>query len=184
MMRLLSCSGPGSRTPKTRWFMRCSLPFTPGPCDSRVPDLIFHWDQRAAWRSRRQRRSLHCHGFYQHTAPRTSPWRACHSPKIEIQGYHEGYTEHLPFWVSWTENLAARTSGKWTSRLPVPIGTNEATGFRCALAKIVYNYILYIYIYIYVHMYTCIIILSYHTYVCRYGMVWYGMVWYGMVMVW
>lgn len=46
------------------------------------------------------------------------------SPKIAIQGYHEGYTEHLPFWVSWTENLAARNSGKWTTRLPVPTGTN------------------------------------------------------------
>jgi len=38
---------------------------------------------------------------------------AIHTRAMRYDGYHEGYTEHLPFWVSWTETLAVASMGIW-----------------------------------------------------------------------
>mmetsp|Transcript_111995 Transcript_111995/g.349024 ORF Transcript_111995/g.349024 Transcript_111995/m.349024 type:complete len:591 (-) Transcript_111995:5-1777(-) len=36
-----------------------------------------------------------------------------HTRAMRYDGYHEGYTEHLPVWVSWTETLAMGSMGIW-----------------------------------------------------------------------
>eukprot|EP00438_Fugacium_kawagutii_P000932 Skav211607 [mRNA] locus=scaffold2962:197501:204726:- [translate_table: standard] len=53
---------------------------------------------------------------------------ACRAVKFfsKFSGYHEGYTEHLPFWVSWTENLAVASMGIWW-----------AAGFSTAAIRII-----------------------------------------------
>lgn len=38
---------------------------------------------------------------------------AIHTRAMRFDGYHEGYTEHLPFWVSSTETLAVASMGVW-----------------------------------------------------------------------
>mmetsp|Transcript_35739 Transcript_35739/g.83095 ORF Transcript_35739/g.83095 Transcript_35739/m.83095 type:complete len:603 (+) Transcript_35739:113-1921(+) len=38
---------------------------------------------------------------------------AIHTRAMRYDGYHEGYTEHLPIWVSWTETLAVGSMGIW-----------------------------------------------------------------------
>mmetsp|Transcript_3205 Transcript_3205/g.8502 ORF Transcript_3205/g.8502 Transcript_3205/m.8502 type:complete len:624 (-) Transcript_3205:105-1976(-) len=38
---------------------------------------------------------------------------AIHTRAMRFGGYHEGYTEHLPFWVAWTENLAVGSMFIW-----------------------------------------------------------------------
>mmetsp|Transcript_99936 Transcript_99936/g.214014 ORF Transcript_99936/g.214014 Transcript_99936/m.214014 type:complete len:590 (+) Transcript_99936:147-1916(+) len=51
---------------------------------------------------------------------------AIHTRAMRYDGYHEGYTEHLPFWVSWTETLAVGSMGIWW-----------AAGFTTAAIRIV-----------------------------------------------
>ncbi|CAJ1419051.1 unnamed protein product [Effrenium voratum] len=51
---------------------------------------------------------------------------AIHTRAMRYEGYHEGYTEHLPFWVSWTENLAVASMGIWW-----------AAGFSTAAIRII-----------------------------------------------
>lgn len=51
---------------------------------------------------------------------------AIHTRAMRFEGYHEGYTEHLPFWVSWTENLAVASMGIWW-----------AAGFSTAAIRII-----------------------------------------------
>jgi len=38
---------------------------------------------------------------------------AIHTRAMRYDGYHEGYTDHLPFWVAWTETLAVGSMGIW-----------------------------------------------------------------------
>mmetsp|Transcript_42882 Transcript_42882/g.100626 ORF Transcript_42882/g.100626 Transcript_42882/m.100626 type:complete len:587 (-) Transcript_42882:51-1811(-) len=38
---------------------------------------------------------------------------AIHTRAMRYDGYHEGYTEHLPFFVSWTETLSVGAMGVW-----------------------------------------------------------------------
>jgi len=38
---------------------------------------------------------------------------AIHTRAMRFDGYHEGYTEHLPFFVSWTETLSVASIGVW-----------------------------------------------------------------------
>jgi len=38
---------------------------------------------------------------------------AIHTRAMRYDGYHEGYTEHLPFFVSWTETLSVASMGVW-----------------------------------------------------------------------
>jgi len=38
---------------------------------------------------------------------------AIHTRAMRYDGYHEGYTEHLPFWVSWTETLSVASMAIW-----------------------------------------------------------------------
>lgn len=51
---------------------------------------------------------------------------AIHTRAMRYDGYHEGYTEHLPFWVSWTETLSVASMGIWW-----------AAGFTTAAIRIV-----------------------------------------------
>lgn len=51
---------------------------------------------------------------------------AIHTRAMRYDGYHEGYTEHLPFWVSWTESLAVASMGVWW-----------AAGFSMAAIRII-----------------------------------------------
>lgn len=51
---------------------------------------------------------------------------AIHTRAMRYDGYHEGYTEHLPFWVSWTETLAVASMGIWW-----------AAGFTTAAIRII-----------------------------------------------
>lgn len=51
---------------------------------------------------------------------------AIHTRAMRYDGYHEGYTEHLPFWVSWTERLAVGSMGIWW-----------AAGFTTAAIRII-----------------------------------------------
>mmetsp|Transcript_60727 Transcript_60727/g.198836 ORF Transcript_60727/g.198836 Transcript_60727/m.198836 type:complete len:633 (+) Transcript_60727:131-2029(+) len=51
---------------------------------------------------------------------------AIHTRAMRYDGYHEGYTEHLPFWVSWTETLAVAAMGIWW-----------AAGFTTAAIRII-----------------------------------------------
>eukprot|EP00931_Biecheleriopsis_adriatica_P025928 TRINITY_DN15827_c0_g1_i1.p1 TRINITY_DN15827_c0_g1~~TRINITY_DN15827_c0_g1_i1.p1 ORF type:complete len:595 (+),score=148.12 TRINITY_DN15827_c0_g1_i1:81-1865(+) len=51
---------------------------------------------------------------------------AIHTRAMRYDGYHEGYTEHLPFWVSWTETLAVSSMGVWW-----------AAGFSTAAIRII-----------------------------------------------
>lgn len=51
---------------------------------------------------------------------------AIHTRAMRYDGYHEGYTEHLPFWVSWTETLAVGSMGIWW-----------AAGFTTAAIRII-----------------------------------------------
>mmetsp|Transcript_29981 Transcript_29981/g.53638 ORF Transcript_29981/g.53638 Transcript_29981/m.53638 type:complete len:599 (+) Transcript_29981:101-1897(+) len=51
---------------------------------------------------------------------------AIHTRAMRYDGYHEGYTEHLPFWVSWTETLAVASMGVWW-----------AAGFTTAAVRII-----------------------------------------------
>ena len=58
--------------------------------------------------------------------------------KIWHQGYHEGYTEHLPFWVSWTENLAVWNSAVHkTTRLGKIVLWNMNL-YQCDLSSHIY----------------------------------------------
>eukprot|EP00928_Gymnodinium_smaydae_P024601 TRINITY_DN19865_c0_g1_i2.p1 TRINITY_DN19865_c0_g1~~TRINITY_DN19865_c0_g1_i2.p1 ORF type:complete len:610 (+),score=117.83 TRINITY_DN19865_c0_g1_i2:110-1831(+) len=38
---------------------------------------------------------------------------AIHTRAMRYDGYHEGYVEHLPFWVNWTETLAIASMAVW-----------------------------------------------------------------------
>eukprot|EP00929_Paragymnodinium_shiwhaense_P039772 TRINITY_DN20850_c0_g1_i1.p1 TRINITY_DN20850_c0_g1~~TRINITY_DN20850_c0_g1_i1.p1 ORF type:complete len:606 (+),score=186.03 TRINITY_DN20850_c0_g1_i1:61-1878(+) len=38
---------------------------------------------------------------------------AIHTRAMRYEGYHEGYVEHLPFWVSWTETLSVASMALW-----------------------------------------------------------------------
>lgn len=51
---------------------------------------------------------------------------AIHTRAMRYDGYHEGYTEHLPFWVSGTETLAVASMGIWW-----------AAGFTTAAIRII-----------------------------------------------
>ncbi|CAE7232287.1 unnamed protein product [Symbiodinium sp. KB8] len=51
---------------------------------------------------------------------------AIHTRAMRYEGYHEGYTEHLPVWVNWTENLAVASMGIWW-----------AAGFSTAAIRII-----------------------------------------------
>lgn len=51
---------------------------------------------------------------------------AIHTRAMRYEGYHEGYTEHLPFWVSWTETLAVASMVVWW-----------AAGFTTAAIRII-----------------------------------------------
>lgn len=51
---------------------------------------------------------------------------AIHTRAMRYDGYHEGYTEHLPSWVSWTETLAVGSMGIWW-----------AAGFTTAAVRII-----------------------------------------------
>lgn len=51
---------------------------------------------------------------------------AIHTRAMRYDGYHEGYTEHLPIWVSWTETLAVGSMGVWW-----------AAGFTTAAIRII-----------------------------------------------
>uniref|UniRef100_A0A7S4SM97 Uncharacterized protein n=1 Tax=Alexandrium monilatum TaxID=311494 RepID=A0A7S4SM97_9DINO len=51
---------------------------------------------------------------------------AIHMRAMRYDGYHEGYREHLPFWVSWTETLAVASMGIWW-----------AAGFTTAAIRII-----------------------------------------------
>lgn len=51
---------------------------------------------------------------------------AIHTRAMRYDGYHEGYTEHLPFWISWTETLAVASMGVWW-----------AAGFTTAAIRII-----------------------------------------------
>mmetsp|Transcript_56844 Transcript_56844/g.122941 ORF Transcript_56844/g.122941 Transcript_56844/m.122941 type:complete len:576 (-) Transcript_56844:241-1968(-) len=51
---------------------------------------------------------------------------AIHTRAMRYDGYHEGYTEHLPFWVSWTEGLSVASMGIWW-----------AAGFTTAAIRII-----------------------------------------------
>lgn len=51
---------------------------------------------------------------------------AIHTRAMRYDGYHEGYTEHLPFWVNWTETLAVGSMGVWW-----------AAGFSTAAIRII-----------------------------------------------
>ncbi|CAE7031816.1 unnamed protein product [Symbiodinium sp. CCMP2592] len=51
---------------------------------------------------------------------------AIHTRAMRYEGYHEGYTEHLPIWVNWTENLAVASMGIWW-----------AAGFSTAAIRII-----------------------------------------------
>jgi len=51
---------------------------------------------------------------------------AIHTRAMRYDGYHEGYTEHLPVWVSWTETLAVGSMGIWW-----------AAGFTTAAIRII-----------------------------------------------
>jgi len=51
---------------------------------------------------------------------------AIHTRAMRYDGYHEGYAEHLPFWVSWTETLSIASMGIWW-----------AAGFTTAAIRIV-----------------------------------------------
>lgn len=51
---------------------------------------------------------------------------AIHTRAMRYEGYHEGYTEHLPFWVSWTETLAVASMVIWW-----------AAGFTTAAIRII-----------------------------------------------
>uniref|UniRef100_A0A7S4WF22 Uncharacterized protein n=1 Tax=Alexandrium monilatum TaxID=311494 RepID=A0A7S4WF22_9DINO len=51
---------------------------------------------------------------------------AIHTRAMNYDGYHEGYTEHLPVWVSWTETLVMGSMGIWW-----------AAGFTTAAVRII-----------------------------------------------
>jgi len=51
---------------------------------------------------------------------------AIHTRAMRFDGYHEGYIEHLPFFVSWTETLSVASIGVWW-----------AAGFTMAAIRIV-----------------------------------------------
>lgn len=51
---------------------------------------------------------------------------AIHTRAMRYDGYHEGYTEHLPIWVSWTETLSVASMGIWW-----------AAGFTTAAIRII-----------------------------------------------
>lgn len=60
-----------------------------------------------------------------------------HTRAMRVQGYHEGYQSHLPWWVSWTETIASASMCVWwgagfgTAVIRIFIMDEDARGLPC-----------------------------------------------------